>query len=74
MGQGMTGPFLARLEDLLDVTLPGYLAERKRYLTVAIGCTGGKHRSVAIAEHVAQHLSDRTDVGVRLVHRDLGAE
>ncbi len=74
MGQGMTGPFLERLEDLLDVTLPGYLAERKRYLTVAIGCTGGKHRSVAIAEHVAQHLSDRTDVGVRLVHRDLGAE
>jgi len=74
LGQPMSGPFLARLEDLLDVTLPGYLAERKRYLTIAIGCTGGKHRSVAITEHVAAHLGDRSDITVRTVHRDLGAE
>lgn len=74
LGQPIAGPFLDRLEDLLDVTLPGYLAERKRYLTIAIGCTGGKHRSVAIAEHVAAHLADRGDVSVRTVHRDLGAE
>ncbi len=73
-GQPIAGPFLERLEGLLDVTLPGYVAERKRYLTIAIGCTGGKHRSVAIAEHVARHLSDRDDVTVRTVHRDLGAE
>ena len=73
-GQPMAQPFLERLEDLLDVTLPGYLAERKRYLTIAIGCTGGKHRSVAIAEHVAAHLSDRSDIAVRAVHRDLGEE
>jgi RNase adapter protein RapZ len=72
--QPMAGPFIERLEDLLDVTLPGYLAERKRYLTIAIGCTGGKHRSVAIAEHVAGHLADRTDISVRVEHRDLGAE
>jgi RNase adapter protein RapZ len=74
LGQPVAGPFLARLEDLLDVTLPGYLAERKRYLTIAIGCTGGKHRSVAIAEHIAAHLEQRTDITVRTVHRDLGAE
>lgn len=73
-GQPMAGPFLERLEDLLDVTLPGYVAERKRYLTIAIGCTGGKHRSVAIAEHIATHLADRSDVAVRAVHRDLGEE
>ena len=73
-GQPMARPFLERLEDLLDVTLPGYVAERKRYLTIAIGCTGGKHRSVAIAEHVAAHLADRSDVAVRAVHRDLGEE
>ena len=73
-GQPMAGPFLERLEELLDVTLPGYVAERKRYLTIAIGCTGGKHRSVAIAEHVAAHLADRSDVAVRAVHRDLGEE
>ena len=74
LGQPMAGPFLDRLEDLLDVTLPGYVAERKRYLTIAIGCTGGKHRSVAIAEHVAAHLTDRSDIVVRTVHRDLGEE
>jgi UPF0042 nucleotide-binding protein len=73
-GQPMAEPFLGRLEDLLDVTLPGYVAERKRYLTIAIGCTGGKHRSVAIAEHVATHLAGREGIAVRTVHRDLGAE
>jgi len=73
-GQPMTGPFLDRLEALLDVTLPGYVAERKRYLTIAIGCTGGKHRSVAIAAHIAGHLEGRDGISVRTVHRDLGAE
>jgi UPF0042 nucleotide-binding protein len=73
-GQPMSGPFLDRLEDLLDVTLPGYLAERKRYLTIAIGCTGGKHRSVALADHIARHLDGRSGITVRTVHRDLGAE
>lgn len=72
--QPVARPFLAQLEGLLDVTLPGYVAERKRYLTIAIGCTGGKHRSVAIAEHLAAHLSGREGVTVRTVHRDLGAE
>jgi UPF0042 nucleotide-binding protein len=72
--QPAAGPFLAQLDGLLDLTLPGYVAERKRYLTIGIGCTGGKHRSVAIAEHVAAHLSHRDDVTVRTVHRDLGAE
>jgi len=73
-GQPITGPFLERLESLLDVALPGYVAERKRYLTIAIGCTGGKHRSVAIAEHLANHLQGHEGVSVRTVHRDLGAE
>jgi len=74
LGQPIAEPFLERLEGLLDVTLPGYVAERKRYLTIAIGCTGGKHRSVAIAEHVAAHLVDRPELAVRVEHRDLGAE
>jgi len=72
--QPLTGPFLERLEALLDVTLPGYIAERKRYLTIAIGCTGGKHRSVAIVEHLAAYLAGRAGISVRTVHRDLGAE
>jgi UPF0042 nucleotide-binding protein len=73
-GQPIAGPFMERLEGLLDVALPGYVAERKRYLTIAIGCTGGKHRSVAIAEHLAAHLQGHEGVSVRTVHRDLGAE
>jgi UPF0042 nucleotide-binding protein len=73
-GQPIAGPFMERLEGLLDVALPGYVAERKRYLTIAIGCTGGKHRSVAIAEHLAAHLSGHEGISVRTVHRDLGAE
>jgi UPF0042 nucleotide-binding protein len=72
--QPISGPFIERLEALLDVALPGYVAERKRYLTIAIGCTGGKHRSVAIAEHLAAHLDGHEGVSVRTVHRDLGAE
>jgi len=74
LGQPIAGPFLERLEALLDVALPGYLAERKRYLTIAIGCTGGKHRSVTIAEHLARHLEGHEGISVRTVHRDLGAE
>ncbi|NKY86901.1 RNase adapter RapZ [Nocardia veterana] len=62
---------------LVDVTTSGYRQEGKRYMTVAVGCTGGKHRSVAIAEELGQLLgrpdSASTDV-VRVVHRDLGRE
>jgi RNase adapter protein RapZ len=73
-GQPATGAFVAALERLLDVTVPGYVREGKRYLTLAIGCTGGKHRSVAIAEHVAGYLRDASDLPVSLEHRDLGRE
>ncbi|AHH19268.1 RNase adapter RapZ [Nocardia nova] len=62
---------------LVDLTTSGYRQEGKRYMTVAVGCTGGKHRSVAIAEELGELLgrpdSVTTDV-VRVVHRDLGRE
>lgn len=62
---------------LVDLTTSGYRQEGKRYMTVAVGCTGGKHRSVAIAEELGELLgrpdSAATDV-VRVVHRDLGHE
>jgi RNase adapter protein RapZ len=73
-GQPATGAFVEALERLLDVTVPGYVREGKRYLTLAIGCTGGKHRSVAIAEHMAGYLRDASDLPVSLEHRDLGRE
>ena len=58
LAQDGTGLFLARLEALLETALPGYVQEGKQYLTVAIGCTGGKHRSVVLAER-AGRLADR---------------
>jgi RNase adapter protein RapZ len=73
-GQPATEPFVQRFQELLDVTVPGYIAEGKRYLTIAIGCTGGKHRSVAIAERIGAHLAASTDVPVTIEHRDLGEE
>jgi UPF0042 nucleotide-binding protein len=59
--------------QLLDVVIEGYRREGKRYMTVAIGCTGGKHRSVAMAEALASRLQD-DELTVRVLHRDLGRE
>jgi UPF0042 nucleotide-binding protein len=70
LGNGLTQDFLSRLDDLLDLLLPGYAAEGKSYLTIAFGCTGGQHRSVAIAEEVASRLA-RRGLTPRLQHRDL---
>ena len=72
--QPSAGPFMEAVERLLDVTIPGYLEEGKRYLTIAIGCTGGKHRSIAIGERVAAYLRETFDLPVNVVHRDLGEE
>jgi RNase adapter protein RapZ len=69
--QPETAPFLERFRGLLDAVVPGYVDEGKRYLTIAIGCTGGRHRSVAIAEEIAEHLRDRTDLPIHVDHRDL---
>ena len=72
--QPSAGPFMEAVERLLDVTIPGYVAEGKRYLTIAIGCTGGKHRSIAIGDRIAAYLRDTFDLPVNVVHRDLGEE
>lgn len=65
-----TRAFTAAWFNLLDVTMPGYVAEGKQHLSIAVGCTGGQHRSVAIAEATATHLRGR-GYGVTVVHRDL---
>ncbi|MBF6330989.1 RNase adapter RapZ [Nocardia transvalensis] len=67
--------YLRTCRHLIDLTTNGYRQEGKRYMTVAVGCTGGKHRSVAIAEALGELLgeSEHDDV-VRVVHRDLGRE
>ena len=66
--------FLDRYHQLLRLIGAGYKREGKRYLTLAIGCTGGKHRSVAIAEELAARLSNEDGTTVKVVHRDLGRE
>jgi len=59
--------------ELIEVIRPGYLTEGKRYVTIAVGCTGGKHRSVASAEELAKRLR-RIGIATLVVHRDLGRE
>ena len=66
--------FLTTYDRLLKLVVAGYVREAKRYMTVAIGCTGGKHRSVAIAEALAGLLSADPQLSVRVLHRDLGRE
>ena len=63
--------FYDHLEPLLDYLLPRYEAEGKAHLMVAVGCTGGQHRSVAIAEHLAARYGDRDDLFVEASHRDI---
>jgi UPF0042 nucleotide-binding protein len=65
--------FVEGYAGLLGQVLPGYQEEGKRFVTVAVGCTGGKHRSVAVSEELARRLAG-PGVSVRVVHRDLGRE
>lgn len=65
-----TGEFLRRIEGLLRYLIPHYIREGKSYLTVAVGCTGGRHRSVALAEVIGRTLR-RKGYSTRVVHRDL---
>jgi UPF0042 nucleotide-binding protein len=74
LGQPGAEEFLDTYHQLLNVVIDGYRREGKRYMTVAIGCTGGKHRSVAMAEALAERLEGGHDLTVRVLHRDLGRE
>jgi UPF0042 nucleotide-binding protein len=60
-----------RLHGLLDFLLPQYIAEGRSHLVIAIGCTGGRHRSVAIAEHLAARYRGRDQIEVAIAHRDI---
>jgi RNase adapter protein RapZ len=66
----LTEPLLEKLFDLVEFSLPQYIKEGKAYLTIAIGCTGGKHRSVVVADELARFLS-ASNYTVRVEHRDL---
>ncbi len=70
MSSQQTMIFLEKLYDMIDFLLPNYISEGKKHLTVAIGCTGGKHRSVAIAEALTTHLKENGENAV-VTHRDI---
>jgi UPF0042 nucleotide-binding protein len=59
LDQPDTGPFLDRVDQLLALVLPAYVKEGKSYLTIAVGCTGGRHRSVVLAEELARRIEQR---------------
>jgi UPF0042 nucleotide-binding protein len=65
------GEFYGRLLPLLEFLVPAYVAEGKSHLTIAIGCTGGRHRSVTVADRIRRALVGRDDVIVRVKHRDV---
>lgn len=69
LGQGEAKEFLDHLLPLLDLMVPAFRREGKRYLTIAIGCTGGRHRSVALTEEIARHLRAEGQA-VQVNHRD----
>jgi len=71
LGQPAAGAFLDAYLSVLEVSLAGFEREGRRYVTLAVGCTGGKHRSVALAEQLAARLTGRD---VTVSHRDLGRE
>jgi UPF0042 nucleotide-binding protein len=73
LGQHGARTFIETYARLINTTAPGFEREGKRYLTVAVGCTGGKHRSVAIAEELARRLRD-VRLAASAQHRDLGRE
>jgi len=73
LSQDGAAEFLDTYASLLAVVLPGYEREGKRFVTLAVGCTGGKHRSVAMAEQLLARTAG-SGVDVQVVHRDLGRE
>ena len=66
-----TRRFIEKLEAYVQFALPYYIGEGKSYLTVAIGCTGGRHRSVMIAERLGGALAKVADTKIRVKHRDI---
>ncbi len=68
------GEFYGRLLPLLEFLVPAYVTEGKTHLTIAVGCTGGRHRSVTVADRIRRDLAERDDVIVKVKHRDVALD
>lgn len=71
MNSGVSKEFLKKLEDMIEFLIPNYIAEGKNQLVIGIGCTGGKHRSVTVANAIYEKLSEDKDIGIKVTHRDI---
>ena len=69
-----SGVFLTKLNELIDFLIPRYIDEGKNQLVIAFGCTGGRHRSVTIAEEVYAHLKEHADYGLNVEHIDINRQ
>ena len=74
MGFDVAVQFLDKLTDLISFLIPNYVWEGKNQLVIAVGCTGGKHRSVALASELYCRLATREEYGLRMEHRDMGKD
>lgn len=66
--------FLDKMEDLIDFLIPNYISEGKNQLVISIGCTGGKHRSVTLANEIYKRLSENKTYGLKIEHRDIAKD
>jgi UPF0042 nucleotide-binding protein len=66
--------FLDKLEDMINFLIPNYISEGKNQLVISIGCTGGKHRSVTLANELYHRLEGKKEYGLKIEHRDLGKD
>lgn len=71
MNSNVSKEFLHKLEDMIEFLIPNYIAEGKNQLVIGIGCTGGKHRSVTVANKIYESLSENSDIGLKVTHRDI---
>lgn len=71
MGYEVAKVFLSKLEDMVEFLLPNYVSEGKNQLVIAIGCTGGQHRSVTLAEQLYRYLCEHEEYGLKIAHRDI---
>lgn len=74
MSNPKSGEFLKKLTDLVEFLIPNYVQEGKTQLVIGIGCTGGKHRSVTLANELFEALKENENYGIRVEHRDIGKD
>lgn len=72
MSSGVSKEFIEKLKDMIEFLIPNYIAEGKKQLVIGIGCTGGKHRSVTVANRMYEELQKNNSIGIKVTHRDIG--